>query len=125
MDVVRDIEIELAGVSEHAAKLEQWVNMPHRYTLGSYQYEWSGLRERFNAAGALVPKLQRASEGSNEWQKEAVDQMACLMKALEGQIDAARTQVFDTKSVERLYTNDNVRAQSREHRPTTRITSTD
>jgi len=72
MDVVRDVEINLAGISEHAAKLEQWVNLPHRYTLTSYGYEWSGIRARFNDIGELVPKLnEAASDNGNEWQREA------------------------------------------------------
>lgn len=106
MEIVRDIEIEMAGVMEHAAKLEQWVEWPNRYSLTSYRYEWSGITEHFNEAGELVPKLQKAADESKDWQKEVVSEIASLMKATEAQIEAARKHVFETSSVERIYADE-------------------
>lgn len=106
-EMVRDIEIEMAAISEHAAKLDQWVEMPNLYTTSAYEYEWTGIQNRFNDVGKLVPKLNKAVEGKKEWQKEAVTELTGLIAALEKQVQAGMNHVEATQSVERIYANEN------------------
>ena len=102
-DVVRDVEIEMAAIAEHAAKLDQWVEMPRQFdTLTQHRYEWTGIQDRFNNVGNLIPKLQKASMNATDWQKEAVNEMTSLIQAMKPQIETGMTYVSETATVERL-----------------------
>lgn len=107
MEMTRDIEIEMAAISEHAVKLDQMVQMPMMYTLASYRYEWTGIHDSFNEVGRLVPKLEQAAEGQPEWQQEAINELTSLIAAMKIQIEKARDHVDAVPSVDRLYANEN------------------
>lgn len=107
MEMIRDVEIEMAAISEHAVKLDQMVQMPNMYTLASYRYEWTGIHDSFNEVGKLVPKLERAAEGSMEWKKEAINELTSLIAALKVQVETARDHVDAVPTVERLYAREN------------------
>jgi hypothetical protein len=105
-EVVRDVEIEVAAVSEHAAKLEQMAEWPNRYTMTSNEFEWTGIRARIDDIGELVPKLQKAADTGKPWQKDVVNEMTSLIKAMEVQAEKGLKQLNETASVERLYANE-------------------
>ncbi|HXV61840.1 MAG TPA: hypothetical protein VEK15_14175 [Vicinamibacteria bacterium] len=102
MELLRDMEIEMAAISEHAAQLEQMVKWPNRYTLSSTEYEWTGIKDHFNTAGALVPKLQAAADAKG-WQKDVIAELASLTKAMDAQLEAGHEHLKDVTSVERLH----------------------
>ena len=104
-ELLRDMEIEMAAISEHAAKLEQMVEWPNRYTLSSTEYEWTGIKNHFNAVGALVPKLQAAADAKG-WQKEVIGELASLTKAMDAQVEEGLKHLNDVTSVERLHAID-------------------
>lgn len=104
-DVVRDLEIEVAAISEHAAKLDQMAEWPNRYTMTSHEFEWTGIQARFDDIDALVPKLTKAAAGSPGWQKEAVTEMTSLVKAMKVQAESGLEALNETTSVERLFAN--------------------
>jgi len=81
--------------------------MPNMYTLASYRYEWTGIHDSFNEVGRLVPELERAAEGQNEWQKEAINELTSLIAAMKVQVENARDHVDAVPSVNRLYQNEN------------------
>lgn len=101
-EVLREVEIEMAAISEHAAKLEQMVEWPERYTTHSHEYEWLRIQSKFNHAGELIPKMQNASDIA-PWKKNAVDEIASLIKAMKAQIDPGLATLEATTSVERLH----------------------
>lgn len=117
MEVLRDVEIEMAAISDHAAKLDQMVEMPNLYPFSAYRFEWNGIETRFNEAGELVPKLQNASGANEGWKKEVIDEIASLIKAMKVQIEAGMTHLNEVDNVERLYAHDlyEIRISSIEH----------
>lgn len=104
-EVLREVQVDMAAIGEHAAKLEQMVEWPERYTLHSHEYEWLRIQSKFNHAGEMIPKMQRA-QGVAPWKKKAVDEISGLMEAMKAQIDPGMTIINETTSVERLHLDD-------------------
>lgn len=114
--VLRDAQIELAAISDHAAKLDRMVEWPNLYTMSAHEFEWTGIKARFNEVGKLVPKMQSAPDAS-AWQKEVVEEIASLIKAMEVQVDAGFQTLEAVDNAERLYTKDlyQLRIESIQH----------
>jgi hypothetical protein len=101
MELLRNVEVEMDAISDHAAKLEEMTAFPERYDRSSVEFEWNSIRIRFNEAGKLIPMLQKAPDAQS-WQKEIVDQVAALMKAMDSQIESGIQLLNQTTAIERL-----------------------
>lgn len=99
---LREIERNVAAINEHAAKLEQMNDMPNTYPRSAVEYEWNMIDQRFDEAGKLIPKIQKA-QGLDMWEKEAVDDIASLMAAMGAQIESGTKILADTPAVEALH----------------------
>lgn len=104
MEILRQMEIDMAAVQEHAAKLEQMAKWPNTYTKTSQEFEWGSMRQRFNAAGKTIPELQAAKDLA-PWQKTIIDDISGVMKALDSQIESGIEILNETTTVEELHTN--------------------
>lgn len=107
-ELLRDFEIHVAQIAEHAAKLERMVEQPAHYSLTSHEFEWRSIKTRLNDAGDLLPKLQAVD--AKKWQKDIITHMASLTKAMEVQVESGIKLVADATMVERLVTTNNVYA---------------
>lgn len=105
-DVLRDVEIEMAAISDHAAKLDRMVELPNMYPFSAYRFEWNGIETHFNEVGQLVPKLQNTPGADQGGKKELVDEIASLIKAMKVQIEGGMAHLNEVNNVERLYAHD-------------------
>lgn len=86
---LRDIEVALQEIEERASELEIYTMQPGSIMFWeSHTYEISRIEERIEQIGQLIPQLQQ-NAAVEPWQKEIIDDISGLTKAMSAQAEKA------------------------------------